>query len=101
MAIRKRWEVSDDLKAACIERAARIVACNPKDEIALKAIDVISKMEQQNQKDERGTPKRDGNRFLEVAQRLGLVAPVVDVPEVGPVGDPDAADATDEQEDGA
>jgi len=52
MAIRKRWQVSDEMKDAILQRLESVIKFSPDDEIAIKAIAQVRAMEQQNQKDE-------------------------------------------------
>ena len=72
MAIRKRWQVSDDVKDAILERLENVIKFCPDDEIAIKAIAQVRAMEQQNQKDEHAQIDEFRNRVLTIAQRCGI-----------------------------
>lgn len=51
MAVRKRWDISEEFRRVALERLAMIVSTGD-DEIALKAIAEVRQLENQNQKDE-------------------------------------------------
>ena len=52
MAVRKRWPISDEVKAKLVDRLLKVAEGNADDETAIKAINVLKGMEQQNQSDE-------------------------------------------------
>lgn len=97
-AIKKRWPISDELKAGLIERLEKIIEENEDDEVAIKAINVIKGMEQQNQKDEQtAILQSDRNRFLDIAERLGLDKSSVGVTEARSGSDFKTIDGTAER----
>jgi hypothetical protein len=51
MAVRKRWDISEDFRKIALARLAMIVSTGD-DDIALKAIAEVRQLESQNQKDE-------------------------------------------------
>jgi len=72
MAIRKRWQVSDEVKDAILERLENVIKFSDDDEVAIKAIAQVRAMEQQNQKDEHAQIDEFRNRVLTIAQRCGI-----------------------------
>jgi len=98
MAVRKRWAISDEVKGQLVDRLAQIAADNPDDEVAIKAINALRGMESQNQKDEQiSAVQSDRNRFLAIAERLGLGAIAGRVAESGSGDDPSTIDGTARQ----
>lgn len=88
MAIKKRWDISPETKKLIIDRLNSIVSTNADDEVAIKAINQLRQMELQNQKDEQtAVLQSDRNRFLAIAERLGLGQSVGGIPQDGPSGD--------------
>ena len=84
MAVKKRWPISEDVKQRLVERLATVAFENPDDQIAIKAASVLKSMEQQNQKDEQtAVVQSDRNRFLEIAQRLGIAHRVERIERIG------------------
>ena len=72
-AVKQRWPIPDDKKTEILKRLFDIVEDNPDDEVAIKAIGQLKSMEAQNQKDEQtAILHSDRNRFLEIANRLGI-----------------------------
>lgn len=71
-AMRERWPIDDDFKQQIIDRVRSIVAFNPDDEIALKAVAQVRGMEAQNQKDEHAQIDEYRTRILEIAKRCGI-----------------------------
>lgn len=72
-AVKQRWPIPQEKKQEILDRLFSIVTDNPDDEVAIKAIGQLRGMEQQNQKDEQTQLlHNDRNRFLEIANRLGI-----------------------------
>lgn len=72
MAIRKRWQVSDEIKDAILCRLEDVIRDSDDDELAIKAIAQVRAMEQQNQKDEHAQIDEFRNRVLTIAKRCGI-----------------------------
>ena len=71
MAIRQRWEISEDFKAVAVSRLKSILETGD-DDIAMKAIAEARHMESQNQKDEHKQLDEFAQRVLSIAARLGI-----------------------------
>jgi len=74
-AINGRWPVTESHKKKIVEAAIKVVEDEESDSRAVSAaMKVILAAEAQNQKDEHRTDNSGGNRFLAIAQRLGIRA---------------------------
>lgn len=100
-AFKMRWEIPDEYKQALIRRMMTIVA-NPdsSDRAATAASRVLLAAESQNQNDQVEHDKLESidesrNRFLAVAQRLGI-GQTIDASIVGRQDDSDQRDSADE-----
>ena len=71
VALKRRWDISDDFRETIVERLRDIVA-NGDDEIALKAIVQARNMEAQNQKDEHKQLDEFSQRIITIANQLGI-----------------------------
>jgi len=71
MAVKKRWEISDDFKQTIIERLKLIIS-EGDDEIALKAIAQANSLETQNQKDEHKNLDELSSNIIKLATQLGI-----------------------------
>jgi hypothetical protein len=84
-AIRHRW-VTDDLKALTIN-SLRSALQSGDARTELRAANIVAILEAQNQKDEHKAVdvavESDGNRFLEIAERLGIDIDAESVSEAG------------------
>lgn len=97
-ATNKRWDIPAEVKERLVSRLAEIADENPDDELAIKAINALRMMEAQNQKDEQAAVlQSDRNRFLEIAERLGLGGTVGRVAESGSGDDSQTIDGTARQ----
>lgn len=77
MAIRKRWEISDEIKRDTIDTAAAILQTGEKDRDRLAAARILIAAEKQNQDDEhkQSDIQRDNarrSRLAAIAARLGI-----------------------------
>ena len=72
MAIKKRWDISDDFRTIIVDRLRAVIQFTDDDEIAIKAIAKVRALESQNQKDEHKDLDEFSNRVLELANRLGI-----------------------------
>ena len=79
VAIKKRWDIPEEFRQVIIDRLKCIVN-DPDDELALKAIAQVTKLESQNQTDEHKQLDEFSRRVLDIANRLGIK------PGVGEIG---------------
>ena len=73
-AAEQRWEINKEYRSACITKLMRVVVSPAaSDRAVIAAVKALVAMDALNQKDEQTSQlQSDRNRFLEIAERLGL-----------------------------
>ena len=95
-AIVQRWPVKQEYREAIINRLARIAidpASSPRE--ATAAAKAVIAAESQNQRDEQNVGiQSDRNRFLEIAERLGIRTPTARIANGDATGSTGVIDGT-------
>jgi hypothetical protein len=94
-AFRQRWEIKPEYKEAIIRRLMAIVASPESSNREVTAASkALMAAERHNQLDEQvSVVQSDRNRFLEIAERLGIREPVERTTSAGPGGGSGIVDA--------
>jgi hypothetical protein len=75
-AVRNEWPISDEYKQVLIKSMMRIIAdpaTTPREKTSAARVVMIANAQNQTEEIFNGTVERPRNRFLEIAERLGIV----------------------------